>query len=114
MNGQDVFQCFLQGDIRKLSRDLTRNRGGDDDIHVSLFGQGLDHVLTLRANDILNRRLQTIVFKKGYASTIKGARQMISHGHVYVGDRRMAFPSYVVPVEKERLIKVEGLKGGKR
>lgn len=71
-------------------------------------GQGLDQVLLLNANDILNRRLQTIVFKKGFSSTIKGARQRIAHGHVLIGGRRAKFPSYIVSVSKEKEIRVEG------
>lgn len=71
-------------------------------------GQGLEEVLALSVNDALNRRLQTMVFKKGYASSIKEARQKIAHGHVQVGDRRVKFASYVVPVEEEKMIRVEG------
>jgi small subunit ribosomal protein S4 len=71
-------------------------------------GQGLEQVLTLSVNHILNRRLQTLVFRKGFASSIKEARQKIAHGHVYVGGRRAKFSSYIVPVEKEKMIKMEG------
>ncbi|MEE9323688.1 MAG: 30S ribosomal protein S4 [Candidatus Aenigmarchaeota archaeon] len=71
-------------------------------------GQGLDHVLVLSANGLLNRRLQTLVLKKGFASSIKEARQKIAHGHVYVDERRMKFASYIVPVGKEQMIRVEG------
>jgi small subunit ribosomal protein S4 len=72
-------------------------------------GQGLDHVLQLRTNDILNRRLQTIIFKKNFSSGIKEARQKITHGHVYVTGRRTTFPSYVVPVNEENTIEVKGV-----
>jgi len=71
-------------------------------------GQGLDQVLQLKANEILGRRLQTLVFKKGFASTIKEARQRITHGHVYVGERKMVFPSYIVLVEEENQITAKG------
>ncbi len=74
-------------------------------------GGGLDQVLTLSVNDILNRRLQTLVLKKGFASTVKEARQKIAHGHVFVGDRVAKFSSYIVPVGKESMIRV---KGGKK
>jgi len=73
-------------------------------------GQGLDQVLQLKASDILGRRLQTIVYKKGYASSIKDARQKIVHGHVYLEGRKTTFPSYLVPAEKEVLIQVKGEK----
>jgi small subunit ribosomal protein S4 len=71
-------------------------------------GQGLDQVLSLGVKDILNRRLQTLVFRKGFASTIKEARQNIAHGHVYVEGRAAKFSSYIVPVDKENTIKITG------
>jgi small subunit ribosomal protein S4 len=64
----------------------------------------LDDVLALGINSILERRLQTIVFKKGMAKTPMQARQLIVHGHISVAGRRTRFPSYVVPLEEERKI----------
>ncbi len=74
-------------------------------------GQTLENVLALNVGDVLNRRLQTLVFKKGFAETIKHARQMITHGHVCIGDRRITFPSYIVPVEEEKLIRLKEKSG---
>ncbi len=61
----------------------------------------LDDVLSLSLQTILNRRLQTLVFKKGIAKTQKQARQMIAHGHIEVGGRTVNFPSYLLPVSEE-------------
>ena len=61
----------------------------------------LDNVLDLTIEDILERRLQTIVFRKGLARTIFQARQLITHGHVTIGDRRVTIPGYIVPKEEE-------------
>ena len=61
----------------------------------------LDNVLDLTVEDILERRLQTIVFRKGLAKTIYQARQLVIHGHVNIGDQRVTVPSYIVPREKE-------------
>jgi len=69
---------------------------------------GLDDVLALDVNNILERRLQTIVFKRAKAKTVMEARQMISHGRVSVDGRRMKFPAYMVPAEKETKITVSG------
>ena len=66
----------------------------------------LDDVLSLRVEDILERRLQTIVFRKGFVNTPKQARQFIVHGHVMINDRKVPFPSYIVPKEEEDKIKV--------
>jgi len=64
----------------------------------------LDDVLALTVRDILERRLQTIVFKKGLGKSIKHSRQIITHGHIAINGRRITFPSYLVPVEEESKI----------
>jgi len=64
----------------------------------------LDDVLALGINSVLDRRLQTLVFRKAIAKTPMQARQLIVHGHVFVAGRRMRFPSYTVPVDEERKI----------
>lgn len=69
-------------------------------------GAGLDDVLALSVNDVLERRLQTVLFKKGKSDSVSHARQMIVHGHVSIDGKRMKFPSYMVPKEKEHKITV--------
>ena len=64
----------------------------------------LDDILALSITNVLDRRLQTLVFRKGLAKTPNQARQFIVHGHVSVAGRRTRFPSYMVPVEEERKI----------
>jgi small subunit ribosomal protein S4 len=56
----------------------------------------LDNVLDLTIEDILERRLQTIVFRKGLARTIFQSRQLITHGHVTMDNRRVTIPGYIV------------------
>ena len=67
----------------------------------------LDDILSLNVENILERRLQTIVFRKGLARTPKQARQFIVHNHVRVGDRRIKWPSFLVPKDLEDKIEVE-------
>lgn len=64
----------------------------------------LDNVLDLTIEDILERRLQTIVFRKGLAKTVYQARQLITHGHVTIGNRQITIPSYIVSREEESQI----------
>jgi len=61
----------------------------------------LDNVLDLTIDDILERRLQTIVFRKGLARTIFQARQLITHGHVTIDNRRVTIPGYIVRKTEE-------------
>jgi small subunit ribosomal protein S4 len=45
---------------------------------------------------LLERRLDTVVFRLGFAPTIWAARQLVTHGHVLVNGRRLDVPSAMV------------------
>ncbi|ABN69914.1 SSU ribosomal protein S4P [Staphylothermus marinus F1] len=64
----------------------------------------LEDVLGLTVEDLLERRLQTIVYKKGLARTIYHARQLIIHGHIAIAGRRITSPGYIVSREEEDLV----------
>ncbi len=64
-------------------------------------GAALDDVLSLEVKDLLERRLQTLVHKKGLARSVKQARQFITHRHILVGGKEITAPSYLVSVEEE-------------
>jgi small subunit ribosomal protein S4 len=74
---------------------------------IGLNVNNLDDVLKLTVRDLLERRLQTIVFRKGLSKTIKHARQLIAHGKVKINGRRVPFPSFIVPKEYEDKIIVD-------
>ena len=61
----------------------------------------LDDVLNLNVDDLLSRRLQTIVSKKLGFKTPYQARQAVIHGHIMIGERKIDIPSYTVTVEEE-------------
>lgn len=44
---------------------------------------------------LLERRLDNVVWKLGFAPSHRAARQAITHGHVYVNGRRLNRPSYL-------------------
>ena len=64
----------------------------------------LDDVLNLQVDDLLSRRLQSIVTKKLGFKTPYQARQAIIHGHIMIGDRKVDIPSYVVTIEEENTV----------
>ncbi len=64
----------------------------------------LDNVLDLSVEDMLERRLQTIVFRKGLARTAFQSRQLITHAHITIGNRRVTIPGYIVSKEEETQI----------
>jgi len=56
----------------------------------------LEDVLDLTVENVLRRRLQTMVHKKGLATTAKGARQFVIHGHISLNEKKIDSPSYLV------------------
>jgi small subunit ribosomal protein S4 len=66
----------------------------------------LDDVLNLKIEDLLERRLQTIVMKKAGTKSPHMARQVVVHGHVSIGDRIVNLPGYIVKKEEEDLIRL--------
>jgi small subunit ribosomal protein S4 len=63
-----------------------------------------EDVLLLTVEDLLKRRLQTLVHEKGLARTVYQARQMIVHKHIQIKGKRINAPSYIVKREEEDLI----------
>ena len=45
---------------------------------------------------ILETRLDNVIYRAGFASTRRQARQMVSHGHFLVNGKRVTIPSYRV------------------
>lgn len=66
----------------------------------------LDDVLSLTVESLLERRLQTVVWRKGLARSPFEARQMITHGHITIGDRVVKVPSYHVSAKEENLVRI--------
>ncbi|PSP34021.1 30S ribosomal protein S4 [Halobacteriales archaeon QH_10_67_22] len=67
----------------------------------------LDDILSLDVTDILERRLQTVVYRKGLANTTKQARQFVSHGHIIVEGQRVTRPSTKVAVAEEDTVEFD-------
>jgi len=47
---------------------------------------------------LLERRLDNVVYRLGWATTRAAARQMVAHGHIQVNAKRMDIPSYAVKI----------------
>ena len=47
---------------------------------------------------MIERRLDNVVYRLGYASTRREARQLVNHGHYTVNGKRVDIPSYMVKV----------------
>ncbi len=94
-------QAVREREEKKLL-DSLRKKG--------LIGEAatLDDILSLTVEDMLARRLQSMVFKKGMALSPLHSRQLIVHGHVAVRDRIITVPGYEVGGLEEGAIRLMG------
>ena len=65
-------------------------------------------ILSLKVQAALERRLQTLVHRKGLARSPKQARQLITHGHIAIAGRRVTIPGYHVTRIEENAISYYG------
>jgi len=77
---------------------------------IGILGQnaGIDEVLSLRVEQQLDRRLQTQVYRRGFARSPKQARQFITHGHIAISGRRVTIPGYNVSMAEQDVITYSG------
>lgn len=68
----------LEGQFRKYYQEAARRRGVTGDI---LF-------------QLLELRLDNVIYRLNFANTRAAARQMVSHGHVLVNGKKVNIPSY--------------------
>jgi len=67
-------------------------------------GATLDDILNLKVEDLLERRLQTIVMRRINTKSPYQARQIVSHGHISVGNRKVNIPGYLMKTEEEQQV----------
>jgi len=56
----------------------------------------LEDILNLTVENVLRRRLQTVVHQKGLSRTPKEARMFVVHGHIAMNGKKINSPSYFV------------------
>lgn len=54
---------------------------------------------------LLERRVDNVVYQLGFAASRRQARQLIGHGFLYINDRRVNIPSYLVKQNDEITLK---------
>ena len=99
--------------IRQKAKRLIKSNPKEKNVlfsrlqKIGLKISSIADVLGLDKTDYLERRLQTVISKKGLASTAKAARQMITHKKILVNNSVVDSPSYIVPVEYEDKIGIK-------
>ena len=65
---------------------------------------GLEDVLRMTPENVLERRLQTQVYLQGLSSTVKQARQLIVHGHISIDGAVARVPGILITRPQEKSI----------
>ena len=98
----EITEGELAGHVKQKSDDiLTKLK------RYGILSQegGLDDILALDARNFLDRRLQTQVYRQGFANTLRQSRQFITHGHIAIESKKVTVPGYMVTKEEE--LKIE-------
>lgn len=100
----------IRRNVREVLAGRAREQVGNDIIarlaRYSIVSKEakLDDLLGLTPEAILNRRLQSVVFKKGLAKTPRQSRQLIAHGFISIDGRKVRSPGYLVTSAEESKI----------
>jgi small subunit ribosomal protein S4 len=103
----------LLGDFRRRAREVLSLSSSEKEKEAKALMRRLqrygltkenatiDNVLDLTLPDILERRLQTIVYKLGLAKSVHQARQLVVHGHIAIKGSATRSPGRLVRIEEE-------------
>jgi small subunit ribosomal protein S4 len=67
---------------------------------------GLDDVLGLTVENLLERRLQTVVLNKSITESIHKARQIVTHRQIIIKNNVVSIPSYLVKIDEEPTVRI--------
>lgn len=68
------------------------------------------NVLTLDLLQTLESRLDNLVYRMGFASTRRAARQLVNHGHILVNGKKCDIPSAIISLKTEIEVKEKSKK----
>ena len=80
--GSKFMYGLSEKQFRRLFKEAARREGNTGEILVQL----------------LEQRLDNLVYRMGFATTRRFARQLVTHGHILVDGKRVDIPSYSVKV----------------
>jgi small subunit ribosomal protein S4 len=116
-NKEEIYKAYSQ--LRTFRRQARKLVGEEDEqqkeqilskanrLGLVKSDAEITDLLTLNVEDILNRRLQTAVDRRGHADSPKHARQLVTHGRVKVDGKKVNIPGYMLTQTEEKTIEVE-------
>ena len=96
--------------FRRRAKALAKSSNEEQEVLFSklralgLKANVIADVLALKLENLLERRLPMIVFKRGLSKTPQEARQMVAHKRIMIDNNVTNSPSYLVSVAEENLV----------
>ncbi len=96
--------------FRRRAKALAKSSNEEQEVlfgklrGLGLKADSIADVLALKLENLLERRLPMVVFKKGFSKTPQEARQMVVHKRILIDNNVTNSPSYLVSVSEENLI----------
>jgi small subunit ribosomal protein S4 len=87
---------LLEKQFARLMADANRSEGQSGEVLLSL----------------LERRLDNVIYRAGFATSRRGSRQLVTHGHFMLNGRRVDIPSIRVKVGDEIAVRPKSSKSG--
>ncbi len=87
---------LLEKQFARLMKDASRGEGQSGEVLLQL----------------LERRLDNVIYRAGYATSRRAARQLVTHGHFMLNGRRVDIPSIRVKVGDEIIVRPKSAKSG--
>lgn len=87
---------LLEKQFARLMSDANRAEGQSGEVLLQL----------------LERRLDNVIYRAGFATSRRGARQLVTHGHFMLNGRRVDIPSIRVRVGDEIVVRPKSTKSG--
>lgn len=87
---------LLEKQFARLMTDANRAEGQSGEVLLQL----------------LERRLDNVIYRAGFATSRRGARQLVTHGHFMLNGRRVDIPSIRVKIGDEIIVRPKSSKSG--
>lgn len=112
-NRREVWRAdFAIGTIRNIAKRLITAPDNEKETFLErqrkkgFIVANIAEVLSLNKEDLLKRRLQSIVVAKKLAETHRQARQLITHKHVTINGHKIDSPSHLTTVDEENSLEL--------
>ncbi|EKE03042.1 MAG: hypothetical protein ACD_20C00282G0003 [uncultured bacterium] len=101
--------------IQLTEKQKLKHMYGMGEKQFSLYFQNAARMKGITGNNLLlmlERRLDNVLMRSGFAGSRKQSRQIVRHGHVRINDKRVDIPSYMI--KKDDKVQIENTEKAKK